>query len=116
MKRKGNIYSNIYDFDNIISAFNEVCRNTKNKRKVATLKEYKAIYISRIHNILESKSYMPGPVNVFTIFEPKERRIVSQNMQDKIVNHLVARYILYPTIFPCLLDVNVASRKDFRYK
>ena len=32
-------------------------------------------------------------------------------MQDKIINHLVARYILYPSILPCLLDVNVASRK-----
>ena len=27
-----------------------------------------------------------GPVNIFTIYEPKERRIVSQNVQDKIVN------------------------------
>ena len=32
-------------------------------------------------------------------------------MQDKIINHLVARHILYPAILPCLLDVNVASRK-----
>jgi hypothetical protein len=37
---------------------------------------------------------------------------VSQNIIDKIVNHLVARYILYPAILPCLLDVNVASRKN----
>lgn len=113
MKRKGNLYKNIYQFDHIISAFNEVCRNTKNHGKVANLKEYKAIYISRIHHILESKSYVPGPVNVFTIHEPKERRIVSQNVQDKIINHLVARYILYPAILPCLLDVNVASRKGY---
>ena len=34
-----------------------------------------------------------------------------KNMQDKIINHLVARHILYPAILPCLLDVNVASRK-----
>ena len=53
-----------------------------------------------------------GPVNIFTIYEPKERRIVSQNVQDKIVNHLVARYILYPALLPCLLSINVASRKD----
>ena len=32
-------------------------------------------------------------------------------MQDKVINHLVARHILYPAILPCLLDVNVASRK-----
>ena len=111
MKRKGNLYKNIYQFDHIFRVYQEVCKNTKNQRRVANLKEYKAIYISRIHHILESKSYVPGPFNVFTIYEPKERRIVSQNVQDKIVNHLVARYILYPAILPCLLDVNVASRK-----
>lgn len=111
MKRKGNLYKDIYKFENIVSSFDEVCKNTKNKRKVATFKEYKCIYISRIYNILKSKTYKPDHVNVFTIYEPKERRIVSQNMQDKVINHLVARHILYPAILPCLLDVNVASRK-----
>ena len=111
MKRKGNLYQEIYKFENIVSAFNEVCKNTKNKKKVAKFKEYKCIYIARIYNILKNKTYKPGPYNVFTIYEPKERRIVSQNMQDKVINHLVARYILHPAILPCLLDVNVASRK-----
>ena len=38
--------------------------------------------------------------------------ISSQNSEDKIINHLVARHILYPAILPCLLDINVASRKN----
>ena len=117
MKRKGNLYPQVYEIRNILAMFNEVCKNTKNKRKVAKFKEYKSIYISRIYNILSSKSYVPGPYNVFTIYEPKERRIVSQNMQDKIINHLVSRYILYPSLMPCLIDSNVASRinKGSRY-
>ena len=112
MKRLSNLYKNIYDFNNILSAYNEVCKNTRNKRKVAHFKEYKNIYISRIYNILKNKQYVVGPYNKFTIYEPKERKIVSQNMQDKVVNHLVARFILYPAILPSLLDVNVASRKN----
>lgn len=112
MKRIGNLYQNIYKFENIVNAYNEVCRNTKNKRKVENLKEYKTIYISRIYNILKNKSYIVGPYNTFTIYEPKERIISSQNVQDKIINHLVSRYILYPAILPCLLDINVASRKN----
>ena len=111
MKRKGNLYPAIYDFDNIISAYNEVCRNTKNKRRVHNFKQYKSIYVSRIHNILKSKTYTPGPCTIFTIYEPKKRRIVSQNMMDKVINHLVSRYILYPALLPHLLNVNVASRK-----
>ena len=62
--------------------------------------------------MLKKKEYKVGQYHVFTIYEPKQRRIVSQELEDKIVNHLVARYILYPAILPCLLDVNVASRKD----
>lgn len=57
-----------------------------------------------------------GPYNVFKIYEPKERRIVSQALQDKVINHLVSRYILYPTILSCLIDANVASRKNLGTK
>lgn len=111
MKRKNNLYENTYKLENIIEAFNEVCKNTKNKRKVRNYKDYKCIYISRIYKTLSSKSYVVGPYNIFTIYEPKERRIVSQNMHDKVINHLVSRHILYPSLLPCLIDANVASRK-----
>ena len=112
MKRVGNLYENIYKLENIMQAFDEVCRNTKNKNRVNKYKEFKCMYIYRIYNILVNRSYVVGEYKVFTIYEPKERRIVSQNMQDKIINHLVSRYILYPAILPCLIDANVASRKD----
>ena len=112
MKRKNNLYQEICKIENIISAFNEVCRNTNNKKKVQNYKQYKSIYISRICNVLNNKTYKVGKYNVFTIYEPKERRIVSQNLQDKVINHLVARYILYPVVMPCLIEQNVASRKN----
>lgn len=112
MKRMGYLYENTYKFENILDSYNEVCKNTRNKRRVANLKEYKSIYITRVHDILENRSYVVGPYNKFIIYEPKRREIVSQGVQDKIINHLVARHILYPAILPCLLDVNVASRKD----
>lgn len=116
MKRKGNLYEDIYDINNIMMVYNEVCRNTKNKRRVNTYKEYKCLYISKIHNVLKNREYTVGPYNVFTIYEPKERRIVSQNMFDKIVNHLVARFILMPALFPSLIPENVASRKGLGTK
>ena len=96
MKRKSNLYQNICKLENIQSAFNEVCKNTKNKRKVENYKEYKCTYISRVYDTVISKHYIVGPSNIFTIYEPKERQIVSQNMHDKIINHLVSRQILCP--------------------
>ena len=111
MKRKSNLYEDIYKLENIEKVFAEVCRNTKNKKKVEEYKELKCAHIYHIYNMLKNDNYIPGKYNVFTIYEPKKRIIVSQEIEDKIVNHLVARYILYPAILPCLLDVNVASRK-----
>ncbi len=32
MKRKNNLYPAIYNFNNIVNAYNEVCRNTRSKR------------------------------------------------------------------------------------
>ena len=57
MKRKRDLYSETYRVENIMAAYNEVCRNTKNKRKVNRYKEYKCIYISRIYNLLKNKEY-----------------------------------------------------------
>ena len=112
MKRLGNLYKNICDLDNIELAYKEVCKNTSNKKRVFDMKQYKAIYISRVYKELYEKTYKVGEFNKFIIYEPKKREIVSQKTHDKIINHLVARYILYPAILPCLLDINVASRED----
>ena len=88
----------------------EVCRNTKNKNKVERFKEYKCANVTKIYNTLKNREYKVGPYIHFTLYEPKKRDIVSQGMMDKMVNHLVSRYILYPVILPCLIDKNVASR------
>lgn len=116
MKRKKNLYENTYKMENILQAYNEVCRNTKNKRKVRNYRQYKCIYISRIYETLKNRSYEVGPYNVFTIYEPKQRRIVSQSLHDKVINHLVSRHILMPAVIPCLIDENIASRENMGTK
>ena len=112
MKRKTNLYQEICKLENIEKVFNEVCRNTRNKRKVEQYKEFKCANIYDVYKTLNNKEYKAGKYNIFEIYEPKKRRIVSQEMKDKVVNHLVARYILYPALLPCLIDANVASRKN----
>lgn len=112
MKRKYDLYEETYKIEHIMHAFDEVCRNTRNRRKVNKFKDFRCMYISIIYHILAEKTYRVGPYNVFTIYEPKKRRIVSQGMIDKIVNHLVARHILMPSVIPGLIDQNVASRVE----
>lgn len=37
MKRIGNLYENIYKFENINAAFNEVCKNIKKRESLKVL-------------------------------------------------------------------------------
>lgn len=112
MKRVSNLYQNTYKPENIRACYCEVMRNTKNKRQVYQLQKNSEKVIRSIYEELKNEKYVVGKYNVFTIYEPKQRTIVSQGMKDKIVNHLVAREILYPTILPCLVPYNVASRPN----
>ena len=75
MKRKKDLYKNIYNMNNILSAFNEVCKNTKNKNRIENFKEYKNIYISRVHKILLEKSYTVGSYNKFIIMSQKKDKL-----------------------------------------
>lgn len=110
MKRFSNLYENLYKPENIRACYQEVVRNTKNKRQVHQLQKNADSIIKSIYEELKNEKYVVGKYNIFVIYEPKQRTIVSQGMKDKIVNHLIAREILYPALLPCLVPYNVASR------
>lgn len=111
MKRVGHIYQKVVNIQNIECAFNEVMKTTRNKNKVILFEQYKMVYIYQIYKDMLNCTYSPSKVNEFIIYEPKKRLIVSQNIYDKIVNHLVSRELLIPYLTSCLIDSNVASRK-----
>lgn len=112
MKRKKDLYVNICNIKNIETMCNKVLKNSKNKNKIYKWESIKDVLVTSIYQDLINKNYHFGRYHKFTIYEPKERLIMSMNMYDKIVNHLVSEYILLPSIVPCLIDSNVASRKD----
>ena len=55
MKRKNNLYENCYDINNIMQVYKEVCKNTKNKKKVRQYQEFKCIYIYQIYETLKNR-------------------------------------------------------------
>ena len=113
MKRVDNIYHNIADIRNIISMYNKKVRvTTKNKRKIENFSDYYTINISNIEKVLTDKIYTVGKYNIFLISEPKIRVIMSQNIKDKLVNHLVAEHFLIKYFEKELIDENVATRKN----
>ncbi len=111
MKKVGNIYKRITDLNIIIDMYeNIVSKNTKNKSKIEKFERFYSLNLIRIKEKLSSNSYIPGKYNIFLIREPKLRIIMSQEIRDKIVNHLVAKYFLIDIFNDTLIHENCATR------
>lgn len=113
MRRVNNIYDSILDIKVIQKIYSSRVRvNTKNKLK---LEKFENNYVSNmiyIKQILEEKNYKPGRYNIFLIKEPKLRIIMSQNIIDKLINHVVSQYFLINIFESTLIEENVATRKN----
>ncbi len=97
MKRLNNLYKETYDLGNIINMTNKVCCKVRNKNKVEKFELYKSEHIINIKNRLKNKNIILDKYNIFMITDPKCRIVMSQEIEDKIINHLVAEYILVKT-------------------
>ena len=112
MKRVNNIYNDITDIDVIMDMYDKVIhKNMKNKRKLEYFDNYYCENLKAIKEELMTKQYEPKKYNIFLIREPKYRIIMGQNVPDKIVNHLVAKYFLVPYFEKDFITTNVATRK-----
>ena len=111
MKRVGNLYNCINNINVIMNMYDRVISvNTKNKSKIEKFNDYYSCNIINIKNIINSNDYKPNRYNIFFIREPKLRIIMSQNITDKVINHLVAKYFLIDIFEKSFIDTNVATR------
>jgi len=113
MKRVNNIYNTITDIKNIQNMYDKRVKiNTKNKSKLEKFENNYVSNMTYIKNILKNKIYIPGKYNIFLIKEPKLRLIMSQNIIDKIINHLVSEYFLINVFDNSFIEENIATRKN----
>lgn len=111
MKRVNNLYNKICDIKVIMDMYDKTIKlNTKNKKKIQKFENYYSCNIAKIKEILISKKYAPGKYNIFLIHEPKLRIIMSQEIEDKVINHLVAKYFLIDVFDKSMSDRNCATR------
>ncbi len=115
MKRVSNIYYKVYDIDNISRMCDLVCSKVRNKEKAEKFMLYKPEHIINIRNKLISKNLNFSRYNIFLITDPKSRVIMSQSIEDKVINHLIAKYLLvdvYENIYTnsmCATRINKGS-------
>lgn len=105
-------YDNLLDIYKLLDIYNRIKSNCKHKDKIFKFEMFQSSYITEVLGVLRSRKYKHGKYNIFIILEPKSRIIMSENMGDKIINHLLSHYVLFPLIEPMLIDANVATRTD----
>ena len=106
------MYDRLIDIFKIEKTYHDVRLKTRHKNKIVNFELFYMTNIMSIYNVLKNKTYMHGFYNIFLIKEPKYRIVMSENISDKIINHLISVEILLPIIEPKLVYTNVATRKN----
>ena len=100
MKRLNHLYDQCLELDNIYSIAHKVCSKVKNKDKVNRFETYMAEHVTNIYNRLSLLDTNLSRYNIFMITDPKCRIVMAQDIEDKILNHIIAEYILVKTYEP----------------
>ena len=112
MKRKNNTYNRMFLYENILSEYKKVKGSCKNKNEIynfgLNLNQNLLSALYKLYN----NTYEFNKYRIFIIREPKYRLIMSENIEDKIVNHLFSKYVLSDTLDKNLIYSNVATRKN----
>mgnify|MGYP000106922245 FL=1 len=103
---------NSISLDNLLLIYEkEISKNIKNKKKLYDFEINKMQYIENIIYMLNNGYVGHNHYNIFLIYEPKCRLVMSLSVKDKVINHFVTRYILEKKLTKYLDDRNVATRK-----
>ena len=93
MRRYGNLYEKICDFENLNLAFHKV---SKGRRYYGDILQYKDMLeenLIALQRELINKTYTPSPYRTFTLYEPKKRIIYVSPVKDRIVHHAIMNIV-----------------------
>ena len=112
MKRYGNIYSQILDFENILIAAKKAQRGKRFRENVLAFNDNLEAELAQLQADLANKVYKPGTYRTFYIREPKLRMISAAPYKDRVVHHALCNVIL-PLIEPTFIADSYANRVGF---
>lgn len=111
MKKLSTInYDEIVSISKIKTVYKNIYSNTCHKEKLIKFELTYTSNVTKIYNTIMNRHYNYLKYNIFIIKEPKYRIIMSELMYDKIINHLISKYVLIPSLTPKLIEQNVATR------
>lgn len=93
MKTFKNLYPQIYDFQNLMTAFHKARRGKRHQIQVASFEYHLDMELLTLHDQLQSERYRPGGYRHFTIYDGKPRRISAAPFRDRVVHHALCNIL-----------------------
>lgn len=93
MKRFGNLYSQIYAWDNLVAAYQKARIGKRYKSDVLRFSLNLEEELCNIQNHLIWGTYQPGDYHMFKVYEPKERDVMALPFKDRVVQHALVNVI-----------------------
>jgi RNA-directed DNA polymerase len=92
MKRHGNLFEKIVNFENLVQGARMALRGGK-RINAARFYFHLETELIRLEDELQSGEYRPRPYRIFEIFEPKRRVISAADIRDRVVHHAICRIL-----------------------
>ena len=110
MKTYNNLYQNIYDFDNLLLAYQKARKGKTKKFYVIKFEKNLEKNLLDLQFELKNKFYKPLPLETFILRDPKTRKISKSDFRDRVVHHAIVN-ILEPIFEKTFIHDSCANRK-----
>ncbi|MDX2216863.1 MAG: RNA-directed DNA polymerase [Oculatellaceae cyanobacterium bins.114] len=112
MKRYGNLWSQITDFENLLQASQQAQQGKRYRSSVLAFNYNLENELLKLQTELRQKTYTPGGYKTFVIRDPKSRLISAAPYRDRVVHHALCNVII-PLIECTFIHDTYANRKGY---
>ncbi|NEQ48496.1 MAG: RNA-dependent DNA polymerase [Leptolyngbya sp. SIOISBB] len=96
MKRYGNLWPHIIDFENLLQAARQAQQGKRYRPNVLAFNYNLDQELLRLQSELRSQTYRPGKYRTFSIRDPKPRMISAAPYRERVVHHALCNVIVPP--------------------
>lgn len=112
MKRYGNLYPQIINFENILLASRQAQKGKRFRDNVLDFNYHLETELIRLQQELTDKTYQPGAYRTFHLINPKSRLISAAPYRDRVVHHALCN-IIVPIFEKTFIHDSYANRLGF---
>lgn len=112
MKRHGNLWPQVIDFENLLQAARQAQQGKRFRPSVLAFNYALEQELFALQTELRTQTYQPGAYRTFRIWDPKPRLISAAPYRDRVVHHALCNVIV-PLLERTLINDTYANRTGY---